>query len=177
MNYYLFSDASVHPQSKVGCGAYLLIENQPLLNSTLPRYTPSDSALSEKVVLKTFQDTSSTKAELQILLEALENIEKSFTTQQDSTMPSIYIFTDSQNTISLLKRREKFEKNDFITAKNKRIRGYKLYQTFYDYYDCLDLHFFKIKGHKKCQDRDIVDEYFSVVDTLSREQLRTIMKQ
>jgi len=48
---YLFTDGSVHPQSGVGFGAYLLID----------RLSFSDSELETKIVIQEFSNTSSTK--------------------------------------------------------------------------------------------------------------------
>jgi hypothetical protein len=38
-----------------------------------------------------------------------------------------------------------------------------------DLYDC---DFIKVKGHKKMEDKDVVDRYFTLVDKASREALR-----
>lgn len=65
--------------------------------------------IDSRVKLKRFKNTSSTKLELQTLLWALHEI--------DSAADKIIIYTDSQNTISLLERRERFEKNNYASKK------------------------------------------------------------
>ncbi len=61
----LFTDASVNPQSKIGYGAYLAVP---------PELFPFES-LKMRVKVKKFNQTSSTKLELQTLLWALTSIQ------------------------------------------------------------------------------------------------------
>ena len=61
---YLFTDGSVNPQSEVGFGAYLLLEN---IESFC-------TELEEKIKIKKFNNTSSTKLELETLLWALDEV-------------------------------------------------------------------------------------------------------
>jgi len=63
---YLFTDGSVNPQSRIGFGASLVVEDLEM---------PPDEA-KDQVQLKIFEDTSSTKLELQILLDTLAKLEK-----------------------------------------------------------------------------------------------------
>jgi len=61
---HLFTDASVNNQLKIGFGAYLAVEN--LSNA-------SDDLL-KSVQLRRFDNTSSTKLELQTLLWAIQEL-------------------------------------------------------------------------------------------------------
>jgi len=92
----LFTDGSVNAQTHIGYGAYVICENK--------------DAVSPLVKVKEFEDTSSTKLELQTLLWALEEVR--------ALGRSIIVYTDSQNIIGLPKRRERFEKNGFLTSKS-----------------------------------------------------------
>jgi len=62
-NIFLFVDGSVHPQRGIGFGGYLLLNESELSSSTLER----------KVKTKKFENTSSTKLELETLLWALDD--------------------------------------------------------------------------------------------------------
>lgn len=150
----LFTDGSVDPQAKMGYGAYLCVEDIAV----------SVAVLQKHVKTRCFTDTSSTKLELQTLLWALSEIQ--------TRTQTITVYTDSQNTIGLLKRREGFEKNDYLTSKGKLIANHELYKAFYIFVDTLKCSFVKVKGHKKEDDKDLVDKVFTLVDKASREALR-----
>ena len=62
------------------------------------------------------------KLELQTFLWAIDDIQ--------AQVQRVTVYTDSQNIIGLQQRRDRFEKNDYQSKKNKRIRNYKLYQEF-----------------------------------------------
>lgn len=150
----LFTDGSVNTQSNVGCGAYVSVnEGEPL-----------DAENHPPVHLKVFEQTSSTKLELQTLLWALEEVK--------GLGAHIIIHTDSQNIIGLPSRRERFEKSHFLTKKNTLIGHHLLYQAFYKMMDELECTLVKVKGHKLSGDKDEIDRYFTLVDRASREALR-----
>ena len=150
----LFIDGSVHAQLNIGFGVYLLVEEEALpLN-----------ALKAKVKIKRFDNTSSTKLELQTLLWALNEI--------SPTSQKIAIYTDAQNIISLPARRNRLEQNDFRTSKNKLLRNHELYQAFYQSLDKLNCELIKIKGHLPTKEKDSIARLFSLVDKASRKALR-----
>lgn len=150
----LFTDGSVNTKSKIGYGAYLIISE--------PGF--SVDSLKAKVKIKRFEETSSTKLELQTLLWALKNIE--------ANGKEITIYTDSQNIISLLERRERLEENNYSSKKNKFIKNYQLYQEFYKITDKLNCKLVKVEGHKKTNQKDEIDQLFTLVDRTSRNALR-----
>ncbi len=82
------------------------------------------------------------------------------------------IFTDCQNILGLHSRREKFEKNNYLTSKNKKIANYELYKKFYKITDTLYCQFIKVKGHKPKNEKDNIDKFFTLVDKASRNALR-----
>jgi len=150
----LFTDGSVNTQSNVGYGAYVSVyEGEPFNADKLP-----------PIHLKAFEQTSSTKLELQTLLWALEEVK--------GLGAHIIIHTDSQNIIGLPNRKERFEKSHFLTKKNKLIGNYVLYQAFYKMMDELECTLVKVKGHKLAGDKDEMDRYFTLVDRASREGVR-----
>ncbi|MDV6345299.1 ribonuclease HI [Nitrosomonas sp. Is37] len=155
---HIFTDGSVHTQSKVGYGAYLVVADLA---------TPMES-LKDSVKVKRFEQTSSTRLELQTLLWAL-NETISLT---DSGEMTLTIYTDSQNIISLPGRRIRLEQNDYFTSKNKRLNNYELYQEFYRLNAKLNCRFVKVTGHQPSSQKDEIGKLFSLVDRASRRALR-----
>lgn len=154
-NYFLFTDASVNPQSKTGYGACLLLSDLDI---------PVNEA-KKRVEIKCFENTSSSKLELQTLLWALSKIKMG--------QSVVTIYTDSQNIIGLPGRRSRFEKNNYISKNGKKIANYLLYQEFYKLTDNIACTFVKLIGHKISLDKDRLDSLFTIVDRISRNALRT----
>jgi len=151
---YLFTDGSVNPQEKIGYGAYLLLTQEQL----------DLQYLNEEVQLKRFENTSSTKLEVETLLWALKN--------HELKNNHMIIYTDCQNILGLKDRRKRFEENDYYTKKHKRIANHELYKQFYILTDELDCEFVKVKGHKAKDKKDKIDKIFTLVDKGSRNALR-----
>ncbi len=150
----LVTDGSVDTKSKIGFGAYLLVSEGEAL--------PGASIL--LVQTKRFEDTSSTKLELQTLLWALDSISKNDL--------QIQIFTDSQNIIGLPERRERLVKNDFRSKAGKPIRNEQLYRNFFESIDTLECRFFKVRGHQPQAGKNEIDRLVTIVDRASRSALR-----
>lgn len=150
----LFTDGSVNTKSKVGYGAYLVVDEKDLyLND-----------IKTMVKVKRFEQTSSTKLELQTLLWALNEVEPQG--------KKLIIYTDSQNIIGLPGRRERFEKNEYRSKKYKLINNYQLYQEFYEITDQLEFDLFKVEGHQPSNKKDNIHKLFTIVDKASRKALR-----
>ena len=150
----LFTDGSVNPQKNIGFGAYLHVEE----NQTY------EDALRKSVKVKKFTNTSSTKLELEVLLWAL------------GEMPlcdeELIVYTDCQNILGLHVRREKFEKNNYLSKQNKLIANHELHKEFYKITDKIKCKFVKVKGHKPKSEKDDIDRLFTLVDKASRNALR-----
>ena len=153
----LFTDSSLNPQEKIGFGAYLLLDDE----------NESFEELKEHIKIKRFENTSSTKLELQTLLWALEELKE--ITDKNAI---IEVYTDCQNIIGLQNRRDKLEKNHFYTSSRELINNHELYKDFYKKLDELRLVFIKVKGHKKSSLKDEIDTIFNLVDKASRKALR-----
>ncbi|QSZ42855.1 ribonuclease H [Sulfurimonas aquatica] len=151
---YLFTDGSVSPQSKIGFGAYLLLDTLEVLPNELQK----------KIKVKRFKDSSSTKLELETLLWALN--------EESLINYKIEVYTDCQNIIGLKDRRERLEKNEYMTSKDKVIKNHELYKDFFKRLDILDCEFIKVKGHKKSSTKNKIDEIFTLVDRTTRKALR-----
>ena len=154
----LFTDASVNTQVKVGYGAYLVVSEQ---STSLDR-------LKDKVKTKRFEQTSSTKLELQTLLWSLNEI----LALADETDLRLSIYTDSQNIIGLPDRRSGLEQSDFFSSKNKRLNNYELYQEFYRLTSSIKYKLVKVIGHQVSSKKDEIDRLFGLVDKASRRALR-----
>jgi len=150
----LFTDGSVEPHSNIGYGAYLAVSERGL----------SLDSLRQRVKVRRFEHTSSTKLELQTLLWALSDIQASGS--------RVIVYTDSQNIMGLPGRRDRFEKNDYRSKKGRRLNNYKLYQEFYRMTDQMDCEFVKVRGHKVSNQKDDIDSLFTLVDRASRNALR-----
>ena len=152
---YLFTDGSVNTQSRIGFGASLIVEDLAI---------SSDEA-KELVKLKQFEDTSSTKLELQILLDTLAKLEKS--------KKRVIVYTDSQNIVGLFDRRLRLEKNKYISKNGRLIDNHVLYKEFYRITDLLNYQIVKVKGHKSSSLKNKIDFFFTLVDRAARNGLRT----
>lgn len=154
---FLFTDGSVHVQSKIGFGAILFISEDEL----------SIENLQSRIETKRFENTSSTKLELQTLLWALGKIE--------DTNQKVSVYTDSQNITQLLKRRIRLEQNNFISKKGELLNNYELYKEFYDKIDGLDCNFIKVRGHQPTRNKNQIERIFTLVDRASRKALRAVL--
>ncbi len=158
LHLHVFTDGSVNTQLKVGYGAYLVVSQQ---------YEPVN-VLKDKVKIKRFEATSSTKLELQTLLWALNEI-INVTNENDITLT---IYNDSKNIISLPDRQSRLEQSHFYSSKNKRLNNYGLYQEFYRLTSGVPLSLVKMVGHQPSSSKDEIDRLFDLVDKASRRALR-----
>jgi len=150
----LLTDGSVNTHTNIGYGAYLSVSERGL----------TVDSLKARVKVKRFEHTSSAKLELQTLLWALSDIK--------ALCSKVTVYTDSQNIMGLQERRDRLEKNDYFSKKNKRLNNYELYQEFYRVTDQLDCKFVKVRGHQSSKQKDDIDRLFTLVDRASRNALR-----
>jgi len=150
----LLTDGSVNTKSNIGYGAYL----------SVPSLTLSFDKLKTRVKVKRFENTTSTKLELQTLLWALGDIR--------SIKNKLIIYTDSQNITGLMKRRERLEKNEYRSRNNDLIANHELYREFYALTDRMNCRFIKVIGHQPSSQKDFIHLLFALVDRASREALR-----
>ena len=150
----IFMDVSVNTRSRIGYGAYLSISKRGL----------SLDSLRPCVKVRRFENTSSTKLELQTLLWALGDVQ--------IRGKRVIIYTDSQNIMGLRGRRDHFEQNDYRSKKNRRLNNYELYKDFFRITDQLVCEFIRVRGHKVSHQKDDIDTIFTLVDRASRNALR-----
>ncbi len=150
----LLTDGSVHPQLKIGYGAYLAVPDPSL----------SLDELRPQVKLKRFVQTTSTKLELQTLLWALSEIQLAGR--------RLFVYTDSQAIFNLPIRRARLEEQKFCSNKLSQLNNADLYREFYREADRLNFELFKLAGHKSAKQKSPLDRLFSLVDKASRQALR-----
>lgn len=155
----LFIDSSVNPQNKIGFSAYLYKTEK----------TNDLEFLKNSIKTKMFDNTSSTKLELQTFLWALDELKNSI---KNILCISIEVYTDCQNIISLIDRKKRLQENSYISSNGKLIRNHDLYKEFFNKTNKLNISFIKVKGHKKNSLKDEVDNIFNLVDKASRSALR-----
>jgi ribonuclease HI len=150
----IFIDGSVNTRSRIGYGAYLSVFERGL----------SPDLLRSCVKVRRFEDTSSTKLELQTLLWALNDVQP--------LGKRVIIYTDSENIMGLPGRRDRFEQNNYRSKKNRLFNNYELYQEFFRMTDRLECEFIGVRGHKASHQKDDIDFLFTLVDRASRNALR-----
>lgn len=155
----LFTDSSVNPQTKVGFAAFLVKNDKDIILESL----------NKSIKIKKFENTSSTRIELQSLLWAINEIEKE---KNDLSNILIEVYTDCQNIISLKDRKSKLLENNYLSRTGKQIKNCELYKEFFEKDSRLNIYFIKVKGHKKTALKDSIDNIFNLVDRASRSALR-----
>ncbi len=150
----LLIDGSVNTQAHIGYGAYLAVTEPGLAVDSLP----------DRVKVRRFEQTSSTRLELQTLLWALSEVQ--------AAGRKVIVYTDSQNIMGLPSRRQRLEKNDYFAKNNKRLTNYELYKKFYSMIDRLDCRIVKVRGHLPAHQKEDVDRLFTLVDRAARQALR-----
>jgi len=157
-NLKLFIDGSVDTKTRIGFGAYLAVDEAGL----------SLNDLNAKVAVKRFDNTSSTTLELQTLLWAINDV----LLLHSETAVQFVIYTDSQNIVGLLARRNKLEQEDYCANSGKRLNNASLYQQFFMVLDQCNCQIIKLAGHKPKNLKDDLDRVFALVDKAARSSLR-----
>lgn len=149
----LFTDGSVNTKSKIGYGAYLVLTEQEL----------SLDLMMKLVKVRRFENTSSTKLELQTLLWALNDIQAG---------SKVIAYTDSQNIMGLQGRQDRFEKMNYRSKNNRFLNNKELYQDFFRVIDKLEFKAVKVTGHQASNKKDDIGKIFTLVDKASRHAMR-----
>ncbi|MEM9446656.1 MAG: RNase H family protein [Verrucomicrobiota bacterium] len=145
----LFIDGSVNPKTKIGYGAYLICSERDA----------DFDALKNRIKTKCFRETSSSRLELQTLLWALSKLSYS----------NINLYTDSQNIISLGRRKESLEKNEFRSKSGRMLKNHELYRAYFRLTEDLHISLNQVVGHKPSKNKSKIDRLFSLVDKASRK--------
>lgn len=164
----LFTDVSVNPRLRLGMGAYLAMPASFL--EVFP-YDIDKSEVSDRIKVRRFEDTSSTKLELLTVLWALQE-------QQKASKGKIRVYSDSQCVSGLLNRRAGLLAKDFISRRTERpLKNAPLYRAFYKFHDALSFEIIKVEGHTRARAHDTVRCMFSCVDRKARKALKLWMDE
>jgi ribonuclease HI len=167
-NLALFTDVSVSPGRRLGVGAYVLVPASFLEASSGAVGRPE---ITGRLKVRRFEDTSSTRLELQTVLWALAE-----------TLPgpqgSLTIYSDSQCVSGLLGRKSRLMSEGFLSKKtNRQLGNASLYRAFYAFHDQSGFRVVKVDGHSGSRSRDAVDRVFSFVDREARKALKIWLKE
>jgi ribonuclease HI len=162
----LFTDVSLNPGLKLGVGAYI----------ALPASMPVErSEVAARLRVRRFEDTSSTKLEIQTVLWALEEY------RHGSSIPGdgkLCLYSDSQCVSGLLRRKSALLAGGFSSRKtNRPLRNAPLYRAFYEFHDELGFEVIKVEGHSRSRPHDSAHLIFSFVDKEVRKALRLWMDE
>lgn len=159
----LFTDGSVDTKTRIGFGAYLVINSM--------ESPPAD--LKTKVKVKKFENTSSTTLELQTLLWAMDD---AFLLHTEKTK-RVMVYSDSQNILGLLARRSGLEEREYFSRNGKQLNNTGLYQQFFKAMDQCNCQIIKVDGHKPRHSKNDIDQLFALVDKAARFALREFNRQ
>lgn len=169
-NYSIFTDVSLDPKLKVGVGGYLIV---PELFIKTPSNQIKISELDKILILRKFEDTSSTKLEVQTVLWALEAYSTTI-----SGSGKLHLYTDSQCVEGLLARRARLESNGFhCRGGNRILKNASLYGKYYELHDRLEFEVTKVAGHTRSRSRNTVQHIFSFIDQKVRKSLKQWISQ
>jgi len=165
-SFALFTDVSLNPELKLGVGGYLVVPTSFL--EILPDRVKRTEVV-ERMVIRKFEGTSSTKLEVQTVLWAIEDYKKKI---KHCESEKLHVYSDSQCVSGLLRRRPRLEGNEFF-SKNTRcpLKNASLYLKFYELYDELHFEIIKVSGHSQYRSHDTVHRIFSFVDREVRKSL------
>jgi len=170
---YVFTDAATSPQAGVAIGIFLCLEKRDIdILKELTIEQLSDQ-LANKVSYIKYKSKKSTWSEIKTFIHALHSIQ----IQIEQPIQKIEIYTDCQTICDLLgRRKEKLEKNNFITKSGRLLQHAELYKELYVIANKFQVNTFKVKGHQsKSQSMLWQEKIFYVIDKLSRQQLRSIL--
>jgi ribonuclease HI len=167
----IFTDAATSPQTGVAVGAFLCIDERCIANYAEFSMRMLSTELSDKVVYIEFVSNKSTWSEIKTAIHALDSVLKN--AQADCR---IEIYTDCQSICDLLgKRKEKLEKNKFMTRDGKLLPHANLYKELFALTEKLKVQIFKLKGHHPTSHHLTEQErIFSLLDKLTRQRLRSV---
>jgi ribonuclease HI len=167
-DFALFTDVSVNPELRLGIGACLVLRASCL---DIPFSKIETSEITGRIALRRFEDTSSSKLELETVLWAIEKHRK-------RSKGRLTLYTDSQCIAGLLKRKPLLLGRDFLSrTTNLPLRNAPLYRRFYALLDEFPCEVIKVDGHSRTCVRDTAHRIFSIVDREARRALKLWMKE
>jgi len=171
---FVFSDAATSPQAFIAIGAFICLEQQQINEIDKLPIENLSKYLASAVSYRKYTSNKSTWSEIKTAIHALNLIY-----EKTQFIGKVEIYTDCQNLCNLMGvRKEKLLKNNFMTKGGKVFQHANLYKELYSLVENRDVNFFKVKGHYTSYRKFTWQErIFSVLDKLSRKQLRLFLKR
>ena len=170
-SFALFTDVSLNPKLRLGVGTHLIVPALFLEGSLHSIEIPE---VTERLVFRRFECTSSTTLEVQTVLCALEDYRDGL---KNSESMKLQIYSDSQCVTSLLRRRPLLEAKGFLSKRaGHQLKNACLYRRFYEFYDELRFEIIKLAGHTCSCSHNTVNRIFSLVDKNARKALNLWMR-
>jgi len=164
----LFTDVSVNPGLRIGVGAYLVIPASFLEASSC---VIDRAEVADRMKVRRFEDTSSTKLELQTVLWAIQE-------ERKESKGNLRVYSDSQCVSGLLKRMPGLLAEEFLSRRtNRPLKNALLYRAFHELHDALGFEVIKVEGHTRASTHDTVLRMFSCVDKKARKALKLWMDE
>jgi ribonuclease HI len=164
----LFTDVSVNPVVRLGVGAYLVV---PVSSIEASSCVIDRAEVADRIKVRRFEDTSSTKLELQTVLWAIQE-------QRKASKGKLRLYSDSQCVSGLLTRRPGLLAKNFLSSRtNRPLKNASLYRAFYEFHDALGFEVIKVEGHTRACAHDTVRRIFSFVDKKARKALKLWMDE
>ncbi len=168
----IFTDASLYPRLKLGAGACLTI---PAALLETPVKDINKPEIINNIKIKKFEQTSSSKLELQTVLWAIETFKEENHSVKNYMLT---IYTDSQSVAGLPGREQKLKSKNYMSGKSKRpLKNAELYKKFYKLRAELNFEVVKVKGHSRAGSHDTTHRIFAYLDREARRVLREWMKE
>lgn len=169
----IFTDAATSPQTGVAIGAFVCLSEHLLDEYVHSSIEILSDKLSHGIIYSEYKSKKSTFSEIKTVITALDYLHKNLASDC-----KIEIYTDCQSVCDLLgQRREKLERNKYMTRAGNEIQNASLYKELFALADQYQIKTFKIKGHHSQLSRlTIQEKVFAVLDRQSRKHLRSVLK-
>ena len=168
----IFTDAATSSKMNIAVGAFLYMNQKLMQNYAEFSIEDLYTKLEDLIVYRKYASKKSTWSEIKIIIDALNFLPKNL-----EPMQKVEIYTDCQSFCDLLnKRKEKLQKNNFITRTGKVFQNANLYKELFEITEKFQIQTLKIKGHGSISCRVTLQEkIFSVLDRCSRKKLRLLL--
>ncbi|MDA8561531.1 hypothetical protein N9L02_00275 [Gammaproteobacteria bacterium] len=168
----IFTDAATSPTSKISVGVYLALNQDNLIQYSQLSPEVLFKEVADKIFYTKYESKKSTWSEIKTVIDALDAVH-----DNGCHHFKIEIYTDCQSLCDLLnKRKEKLEKNNFLTKSGKVHPNIVLYKELFLAADKFEVKTYKVKGHSPSGSRITIQEkIFGILDKLSRKRLRLIV--
>lgn len=165
----IFTDAATSPKMNIAMGAFLCLDQNQIQSYAECNMEDLYAKLADHIVYQKYVSKKSTWSEIKTAIDALNFLHKN-----SESIRKVEIYTDCQSLCDLLgKRKEKLQKNNFITKTCKILENANLYKELFAIAEKFQIQAFKIKGHSSISNRSTLQEkIFSILDKCSRKKLR-----